>query len=77
MPWWVMTYTETGRGFMVDTPFPSENRADRHLETVYGGNGEVYETKSADRKIAAREIRAELAQKKSGAWGRNFSHGKG
>ncbi len=76
MPWWVMRYTDTGRAFMIDNCFPSENRADRHLETSYGGNGKVYETESADRKKAAQEIRAQLAQENNNAWGRNFKHGK-
>jgi len=76
MPWWAIRYTNTGRGFMVDTPFRSQDRADRHLEKYYGGNGDTFETDSWDRKVAAREIRAQMAQQNNAAWGKNFKHGK-
>lgn len=74
--WWVMKYAPNGRGFLVDIPFPSEVRADRYVETKCEGEGRVFETTSSDKKVAAREIRAQLSERADPkvGWGKNFKH---
>ncbi len=74
--WWVMKYADNGRGFLVDIPFPSEVRADRYIETKCDGNGRAFEVTTADKKVAAREIRAQLSESPDPkvGWGKNFKH---
>jgi len=74
MPFWVVTFTETGRHFIYERPFTSEDRADSHLEDKYRGKGRVFRTRSRNKVEAAQEIREQLAESGSTSWGKNFKH---